>query len=199
MEATIIIIIRNYKKKQSNDRNDANTFESRAKLDMSEDTAPVPVDKKNSTKKMSIPLMVATICTFHIITCEYAGTFSVSFSSIYIISSSTESDTLPSSVTTTFSTAVGLSSTSAAAVASECDIGKLLHSNVNICDLSRPERHKILTTEPNPDPSYYPRTRQFRQFLPAWLKQYPWLHYSREMDGAFSRDCTYFAPKRVGG
>ena len=80
---------------------------------------------------------------------------------IHIVTSSTESATMPSSVTTTSSTAVSLPSTSAAAVASECDIGKLLLSNVNICDLSRPEKHKILTTEPNPDPSYYPRTRPY--------------------------------------
>ena len=78
----------------------------------------------------------------------------VSSSSIHVIISSTES-AMPSSVTTNSSTAVSLPSTSAAVVASECDIVKLLLSNVNICDLSRTEKHKILTTEPNLDPSYY--------------------------------------------
>ena len=61
------------------------------------------------------------------------------YSSIHIITISTESATMPSSVITTFFTAVSLPSTSAAADAPECGIGKLLLSNVNICDLSRPE------------------------------------------------------------
>ena len=67
--------------------------------------------------------------------------------------------------------------------ASECDIGKLLLSNVNISTRSREDKYKILIAESNPDPRSYPRTRlyasgPYRQFNPAWLKQYPWLHYS---------------------
>ncbi len=37
------------------------------------------------------------------------------------------------------------------------------------------------------------------QFQPAWLKQYPWLHYSPHVDGAFCKSCAFFAPDKVGG
>ena len=54
---------------------------------------------------------------------------------------------------------------------------------------------RILTAEPNRNPSTYPRTRPYpssslRQFQPSWMKQYPWLHYSRFADGAFCRACA---------
>lgn len=71
-------------------------------------------------------------------------------------------------------------------------------------DLSREEVYHILTSEPNPDTTIYPRTRTqssgaYRQFQPSWLKQYPWLHYSKHADGVFCRACAFFAPEKVGG
>ena len=86
----------------------------------------------------------------------------------------------------------------------EYDIGKLLDSAIDVHNLSREHKYRILTKEPNPDPLSYPRNRQygsvsFRQFQPAWLKQYPWLHYSHHVDGVFCRACVVFAPHTVGG
>ena len=70
--------------------------------------------------------------------------------------------------------------------------------------ISRDDKYRVLTNEPNPDASSDPRTRpgasdSYRQFQPSWLKQYPWLHYSRQVDGAFCRACVFFAPETVGG
>ena len=86
----------------------------------------------------------------------------------------------------------------------ECDIGKLLYSHIDLQQLSRDDKYRILTTEPSSDPSTYPRTRpyktsSFRQFQPSWTKQHPWLHYSLFADGAFCRACALFAPRSVGG
>ena len=52
------------------------------------------------------------------------------------------------------------------------DIGKLIHSNVKLNDLSRKKVYGILTCEPPMATSAYPRTHQsesesFRQFQPS--------------------------------
>ena len=70
--------------------------------------------------------------------------------------------------------------------------------------LSRENKYCIVTLEPNPDASSYPRTcpcesSAFRQFQRSWLKQYPWLHYSRHVDGAYCRACVLFAPGQARG
>lgn len=92
----------------------------------------------------------------------------------------------------------------ASAIASECDIGKLLELKVNVSTFSREDKYHTLTREPNADASSYPRTRMsasgaFRQFQASWLKSIPWLHYSRHVDGVFCRDCAVFVPEAVGG
>ena len=86
----------------------------------------------------------------------------------------------------------------------ECDIGKLLDSGIDLRKLSREEKYRILTTDPSLDSSSYPHKRpyasgSFRQFQPEWLRQYPWLHYSRHVDGAFCRACAFFGPEKAGG
>lgn len=86
----------------------------------------------------------------------------------------------------------------------ECDIGKLLTEGTNLSTLSRDHKYSVLKTEPNPDATTYPRTRSsdsdcFRQFQPRRLQQYPWLHYSPSLDGAFCRACVFFAPSQAGG
>ena len=86
----------------------------------------------------------------------------------------------------------------------ECDIGKLLELHTDMHQLSRENKYCIVTLEPNPDASSYPCTRPcessaFRQFQPSWLKQYPWLHYSHHVDGAYCRACVLFAPDQAGG
>lgn len=51
-----------------------------------------------------------------------------------------------------------------------CDIGKLLESHVNIHGISRDDIYRLLMTEPDANPSHYPRTQQStgssRQFQP---------------------------------
>ena len=86
----------------------------------------------------------------------------------------------------------------------EYDVGKLLDLHVDLKQLSREDKYRLLKTEPTSNTSSYPRTRphpssSLRQFQPSWLKQYPWLHYSRFVDGAFCRACVLFAPNQVGG
>ena len=85
-----------------------------------------------------------------------------------------------------------------------CDIGKLQDSRVDIRGLSRDNKYRLLTTEPNPDPLSYHRTRpcpssSLRRFKPGWLKQYPWMHYSQFCDGVYCRACVVFAPYQAGG
>lgn len=82
------------------------------------------------------------------------------------------------------------------------DIGKLIASNAKLGNLCREEVYGILTCEPPMATSEYPRTRQsesgsFRQFQPSWVKQFPWLHYSKFEDGAFCRACAIFAPSSI--
>ncbi len=85
------------------------------------------------------------------------------------------------------------------------DIGNLLELDVNLKRLSREQTYRILTAECSADTSAYPRTPAYpgstylRQFQPTWLKQYPWLHYSPHVDGAFCKSCAFFAPEKVGG
>ena len=89
-------------------------------------------------------------------------------------------------------------------IAAECDIGKLLDAGTDLQRLSREEKYCILTANPSLDSSSYPRTRPyasgaFCQFQPDWLWQYPWLHYSKHVDGVFCRACSFFAHDKVGG
>ena len=79
----------------------------------------------------------------------------------------------------------------------QCDIGKPLELKINVSTLSREDKYRIITSEPHSDASTYPQTHTsastaFRQFQPSWLKSFPWLHYSRHVDGAFCRACVIF-------
>ena len=120
-------------------------------------------------------------------------TFSVTIES----SSSILAFSIPS-ITSASSIASSGTSLTTSEVASECDISKLLlyNVNVNVHNLSRAEKHSIITTEPNPDASSYPRTcacngAAFQQFNPVWLKQHHWLHYSCEVNGVFCQACVF--------
>ena len=86
----------------------------------------------------------------------------------------------------------------------ENDTRKLVQSHVDLHQLRRENKHRVLTTERDSDPSSFPRTRPsdsvpYQQFHPFWLKQYPWLHYSQHDDSVYCRACALFAPKQVGG
>ena len=92
-----------------------------------------------------------------------------------------------------------MNSSSGDVLIQDWDIGKLIHSNVKLNNLSREEVYDILTCEPPMATSVYTRTRQsesgsFRQFQPSWVKQFLWLHYSKFEDGGFCRACAIFAP-----
>ena len=41
----------------------------------------------------------------------------------------------------------------------ENDIGKLVQSHVDLHELSQENKHRVLTTEPDSDVSFFPRTR----------------------------------------
>ena len=61
-------------------------------------------------------------------------------------------------------------------------------------------RDSLLTSQPNSDPSSYPRTRpyttsSFRQFLPSWCSGRPWLHYSISRDQLSSLVGGVFRPE----
>ena len=80
-----------------------------------------------------------------------------------------------------------------------CDIGKLLESHVNIHGISRDDIYRLIMTEPDANPSHYPRTEQStgssRQFQPLWIKKFPWIHYSYHVDGVFCCACVFFCPR----
>ena len=116
---------------------------------------------------------------------------------IYYVGSPNTTSTCTSSQSTS-------SASSLSVPALERDIGKLVQLRFDLHQLSRENKYCILTTEPDSDLSSFPRTRPsdtgpYRRFLPSWLKQYPWLHYSRHEDGVYCRACALFAPKQVGG
>ena len=84
----------------------------------------------------------------------------------------------------------------------ECNIGKLLYNGINIQNLTREQKHRLLTC--NPNPSSYPHTCLcssdcLRQFQPKWIKKHPWIHYSVHVNGIYCRACAVFAPEKVGG
>ena len=87
----------------------------------------------------------------------------------------------------------------------ECDVCKLTESHTNLHQLSWENKYHVSTTEPDPDMSSYPHTRAcdssaYHQFQPAWLKQYPWLHYSKYVDGVYCHALgSFLAPDHVKG
>ena len=96
------------------------------------------------------------------------------------------------------------SSPGTSSISIECDIGKLQDSGVDIKGLSRDDKYRLITTEPNPDPLSYPRKRpcpssNLRRFKPKWLKHHPWMHYSQFSDGVYCRACVVFSPYQVRG
>ena len=56
--------------------------------------------------------------------------------------------------------------------------------------------YQLLNTEPNSNPG---PSSSLHQFQPSWIKQHPWLHYSKYADGAFRQAYVLFAPRQVGG
>ena len=50
----------------------------------------------------------------------------------------------------------GVESADASAVAAECDIGKLLELQIDVTTLSKEDKYRIITSEPDSDASNYP-------------------------------------------
>ena len=85
-----------------------------------------------------------------------------------------------------------------------CDVGELLASGIDMSHLSRDHMYRVLKSETSTDPKSYSCTRAYpsdsaRQFQPSWLKQYPWLLYNHNVDGAYTVVHVFFAPAIVGG
>ena len=75
---------------------------------------------------------------------------------------------------------------------------------MNLSQLSWNDKYHIMKAQPDPDTACYPCSRQcesgsLRQFQPSWIKKYPWLHYSRHVDGVFCLACVFFAPDKASG
>ena len=84
------------------------------------------------------------------------------------------------------------------------DIGQVLKPSMSsarassaVADLSPGDKYLLLSDPFVPDPSYpFPRVNIYgcnRSFQYSWLGKYPWLVYSKELDGGFCRYCTLFA------
>ena len=71
------------------------------------------------------------------------------------------------------------------------DIG--LHYN-NIKDLSDLEKFDLLNNVWKPSEKFkFPCNANSRKFQLKWLQQFPWLAYSKQLDGAFCVSCVLFA------
>lgn len=77
------------------------------------------------------------------------------------------------------------------------DIGDAVGSTV-----SNKNKYNLLCNSWKPPSSYkYPSKTvgsRLRKFQPNWLKEYPWLSYSKQKDGAFCRFCVLFAGSQGG-
>ena len=70
------------------------------------------------------------------------------------------------------------------------DIGKFYKS---ISSFSDDKKHSLLTNIWKPDSTYcFPSNSSGRKFQHKWFDRFPWLVYSRELDGAFCTNCVAF-------
>ena len=70
------------------------------------------------------------------------------------------------------------------------DIGKFYKS---ISKFSDDKKHQMLTNVWKPGPTYcFPSNSSGRKFQYKWFDRFPWLVYSRELDGACCLNCVAF-------
>ena len=83
------------------------------------------------------------------------------------------------------------------------DVGKHLTSKTNLRTLTAPEKLGIIDNHFKPGEDYeFPRTdinKCNTAFRHQWLATYPWLVYSKEVDGGFCLPCVLFATKEKLG
>ena len=79
------------------------------------------------------------------------------------------------------------------------DVGKCLTGKTNLWTLSAPEKLDIIDNHFVPGENFvFPKTEMNkckRSFRHQWLTTYPWLVYSKEVDGGFCLPCVLFATK----
>ena len=72
----------------------------------------------------------------------------------------------------------------------EDDIGQIY---AHVKRLNDEEKYRFLTNISRPNPDFcYPATSG-RKFQHKWLSEFPWLAYSKSLDGAFCLNCVLFA------
>ena len=75
------------------------------------------------------------------------------------------------------------------------DIGMIMKT---LPSLSDAEKHNLLCNIWKPEPSYhFPISPSHRKFQHSWLSRFPWLAYSKALDGAFCVDCVFFGENTV--
>ena len=79
------------------------------------------------------------------------------------------------------------------------DVGKCLTGKTNLLTLTAPEKLNIIDNHFRPGENYaFPKINMNkckRGFRHQWLTTYPWLVYSKEVDGGFCLSCVLFATK----
>jgi hypothetical protein len=83
------------------------------------------------------------------------------------------------------------------------DVGKFLTGETNLRTLCPQEKLNIIDHHFKPGEDLdFPRTYMNncnRAFRHQWLTTYPWLFYSKEVDGGFCLPCVLFATKEKLG
>ena len=76
------------------------------------------------------------------------------------------------------------------------DIG---HHYLNVSNLTDEEKYELLTNSCQLDADYcLPSNSSGRKFQVKWLREFPWLAYSKSMDGAFCLNCVLFSSSESG-
>ena len=87
------------------------------------------------------------------------------------------------------------------------DIGQVIKESMTdsevsavVSGLNAGQKYTLLTNHYRPDRNYvFPKTYSdgcCRSFQLKWLDKYPWLVYSKELDGGFCKFCSLFASRR---
>ena len=67
--------------------------------------------------------------------------------------------------------------------------------------LTSGQKYALLTSHQRPDPQFaFPKVYHsgcMRSFQHKWLNKYPWLVYSKNLDGGFCKFCALFAKNRL--
>ena len=83
-----------------------------------------------------------------------------------------------------------------AASSSQCmDVAKFIGTRISTAD-----RYQLLISHFKPGANFsFPSSSSGRTFQSRWFIQYPWLVYSRDVNGGFRFSCTFFAQSGYHG